>query len=467
MIDVGAGRRLRGPEQEAEDDSVCGEPEILESERPRPQGSSPVEEFPVEKQAEEDIFDSAHKSGSNKKSRKAGFGSLFDKRTSDKMNETEDMQSGESEMIVKTVKEACVEGLVVTGGGKEGIFIKEVKLDSPGSKHLSVKEGDQILSATVYFDNVSYEDALQILEHAQPYKMEFCLRRKVEPTIPENAEIVHPKEKDQGPPVMRSQRKMKKQQERISWPKFPSFGKGPRVQFKRSHSTSEAEEHRKLEMSPPTSDTESPLKSPLKCPDGKDKKKKHKVQIKMKMKGHRSKSVEEPQRNEKVLVWENQQVEDILEEKVPEGHEEKMQEIPQVLDRAENEVSSKTGNDDPFQSLSGMELHEAHLISLGNTLKTTDISFALAQGGKIESSEMKVRIHQKEKPDIGTENQAETTEALYTIPDPSACDNVMLSQAEGLVMISNGRRDPCLKMRVMGFEPEVHWQTWPHQRLTL
>lgn len=53
----------------------------------------------------------------------------------------QDVQSGESEVIVKTVKEASVEGLVVTGGGKEGIFIKEVKLDSPASKELRVKEG--------------------------------------------------------------------------------------------------------------------------------------------------------------------------------------------------------------------------------------------------------------------------------------------------------------------------------------
>ncbi|XP_026998056.2 neuroblast differentiation-associated protein AHNAK-like [Tachysurus fulvidraco] len=425
---AGAGRRLTGPEQDVEEDSVCAEPEILESERPRPQGSSPIEEFPIEKQAEDDISNLAHKSGSNKKSRKAGFGALFDKRTSDKMNEAEDMQSGESEMIVKTVKEACVEGLVVTGGGKEGIFIKEVKVDSPASKHLSVKEGDQILSATVYFDNVSYEDALKILEHAQPYKMEFCLRRQVEPTIPENDEIIHPKEKDQGSPTMRSQRKIKKQQERISWPKFPSFGKGPRVQFKRSHSTSEAEEHRKLEMSPPTSDTESPLKSPLKCADGKDKKKKHKVNLKVKMKGHRSKSVEEAQSNEKELVCDNQQVDDILEEKIPEGHEEKMLEISQVLDGSENKVSPKTVNDDSFQSVSVMELHKAHLISLGNTLKTTDISVALAEEGKIESSKMKVRFPQIKKPDVGTESHAETIKALYTTSDTSACDNVVLSQ---------------------------------------
>ena len=38
--------------------------------------------------------------------------------------------------------------------------------------------GDQIISATVYFEDVAYEDALQILERAQPYKVEFCLKRK-------------------------------------------------------------------------------------------------------------------------------------------------------------------------------------------------------------------------------------------------------------------------------------------------
>ena len=44
--------------------------------------------------------------------------------------------------------------------------------------------GDQVLSATVYFDNVSYEDAIQIMEHAQAYKVKLCLKRK--PDITEN-----------------------------------------------------------------------------------------------------------------------------------------------------------------------------------------------------------------------------------------------------------------------------------------
>lgn len=54
----------------------------------------------------------------------------------------QDMQNDQSEMIMKTEKEICAEGLVVSGGGKDGLFIKEVKPESPASKHLSVKEGE-------------------------------------------------------------------------------------------------------------------------------------------------------------------------------------------------------------------------------------------------------------------------------------------------------------------------------------
>uniref|UniRef100_A0A665X1U0 PDZ domain-containing protein n=1 Tax=Echeneis naucrates TaxID=173247 RepID=A0A665X1U0_ECHNA len=93
----------------------------------------------------------------------------------------------ESGVIVKTAKDGCAEGLIYGGGGKEGIFIKEVVPESPASKSLKLKEGDQILSATVYFDNVSYEDAIQILEHAQAYKVKLCLKRKPDITETEPA----------------------------------------------------------------------------------------------------------------------------------------------------------------------------------------------------------------------------------------------------------------------------------------
>uniref|UniRef100_A0A671KC36 PDZ domain-containing protein n=1 Tax=Sinocyclocheilus anshuiensis TaxID=1608454 RepID=A0A671KC36_9TELE len=70
-------------------------------------------------------------------------------------------------------------GYSVVGGGEQGIFIKEVLKDSPAEKHLSLQKGDQLLSARVYFDNVKYEDALKILQCAEPYKVSFFLKRTV------------------------------------------------------------------------------------------------------------------------------------------------------------------------------------------------------------------------------------------------------------------------------------------------
>ncbi|XP_064408739.1 neuroblast differentiation-associated protein AHNAK [Latimeria chalumnae] len=83
------------------------------------------------------------------------------------------------EVIVETEAEAGVSGINVAGGGKEGIFVKDVLRDSPAAKALSLQEGDQLLSARVYFDNVKYEDALKILQCAEPYKVSFCLKRTV------------------------------------------------------------------------------------------------------------------------------------------------------------------------------------------------------------------------------------------------------------------------------------------------
>uniref|UniRef100_A0A3Q3EI72 PDZ domain-containing protein n=1 Tax=Labrus bergylta TaxID=56723 RepID=A0A3Q3EI72_9LABR len=100
----------------------------------------------------------------------------------------QEAHSPESEVIVKTAQDGCAEGLIYGGGGREGLFIKEVVPESPASKSLKLKEGDQVLSATVYFDNVPYEDAIQILEHAQAYKVKLCLKRK--PDVPETEPIM-------------------------------------------------------------------------------------------------------------------------------------------------------------------------------------------------------------------------------------------------------------------------------------
>lgn len=53
----------------------------------------------------------------------------------------QEVHSPESGVIVKTAKDGCAEGLIYGGGGKEGIFIKEVVPESPASKNLKLKEG--------------------------------------------------------------------------------------------------------------------------------------------------------------------------------------------------------------------------------------------------------------------------------------------------------------------------------------
>ncbi|XP_032367918.1 neuroblast differentiation-associated protein AHNAK isoform X24 [Etheostoma spectabile] len=103
------------------------------------------------------------------------------------------------EIVVEA--EAGASGYSVTGGGQRGIFVKDVLRDSPAAKHLSLQEGDQLLSAKVYFDNVKYEDALKILQCAEPYKVSFQLKRSVpgvevclRPRVP-SVEVKGPKAK--------------------------------------------------------------------------------------------------------------------------------------------------------------------------------------------------------------------------------------------------------------------------------
>ncbi|XP_004874258.1 periaxin isoform X1 [Heterocephalus glaber] len=83
------------------------------------------------------------------------------------------------EIIVETEAHTGVSGINVAGGGKEGIFVRELREDSPAARSLSLQEGDQLLSARVFFENFKYEDALRLLQCAEPYKVSFCLKRTV------------------------------------------------------------------------------------------------------------------------------------------------------------------------------------------------------------------------------------------------------------------------------------------------
>ncbi|XP_039459640.1 protein AHNAK2-like [Oreochromis aureus] len=411
------GRRLQGPEP-ATEDSICDEPsEFAESERPRPQGSSPVEEFPeTEKYSDSDKECEAehhphHKGGTGKKTKKSGLGSMFEKRSTPKMSKLKEAESPESEVIVKTAKDGCAEGLIYGGGGKEGIFIKEVVPESPASKNLKLKEGDQVLSATVYFDNMSYEDAIQILEHAQAYKLKLCLKRKPEITETEPAieSDVIPEE-DLHTPQMREQGKTKRRGEaRISWPKFSSFGKGRKSRFTRSHSSSEAEEQRKLELSPTTSDTESPVKTQ----DALKYKKKHKIKLPGLTKRGRISSSEEQdtdvQTGQISGDTHHTQESDMLS---PECLESPSGEMPEAYVKKDLKVMKDVQLEETSLTVREAQpiQHKVELISIDSTLKTADLTAALAdqespshikspegKKKKKERSELKMKILGKDK----------------------------------------------------------------------
>ncbi|XP_044021513.1 neuroblast differentiation-associated protein AHNAK-like isoform X2 [Siniperca chuatsi] len=338
---------------------------------------------------------------------------MFEKRSTPKMSKLKEVPSPESGVIVKTAKDGCAEGLIYGGGGNEGIFIKEVVPESPASKSLKLKEGDQILSATVYFDNMSYEDAIQILEHAQAYKVKLCLKRKPDITETEPAieSDVIP-EDDLYAPEMREQGKTKRRGDaRISWPKFPSFGKGRKSRFTRSHSSSEADEQRKLELSPTTSDTESPIKSQ----DALKGKKKNKIKLPVLTKRGRVSSSEDQDTDVPTSgqisgnILQTNEASDMLS---PERLESPSGETPEVYVTEHLKVVEDLRLEQNDQKLTEPHTvqHKVELITISSTLKTEDLTVALAdqesssgikspdgKKKKKERSELKIKILGKDR----------------------------------------------------------------------
>ncbi|KAM5337154.1 protein AHNAK2 isoform 2-T2 [Glossophaga mutica] len=192
-----------------------------------------------------------------------------------------------TEVTLKTEVEAGVSGYSVTGGGDQGIFVKQVLQGSSAARLFSLREGDQLLSATVFFDNISYEDALKILQYSEPYKVQLEIKRQLpaggDGEQARGAAQHAPKrteKQDAGvacgstdTPVKtleaegdqerliskpREGRGRRPRGERLSWPKFQAIQtkRGPR----RSRSSSEAYERGKApDVSPTSSDAEAPF----------------------------------------------------------------------------------------------------------------------------------------------------------------------------------------------------------------
>ncbi|KAK7882023.1 hypothetical protein WMY93_028197 [Mugilogobius chulae] len=167
--------------------------------------------------------------------------SLRDMEPEPAEQQTEQDMSESLEIVMETEAEAGASGYSVTGGGHHGIFVRDVsktlqlltprlqqgrlhtplrhslhlqntsacskvrlhthsehtvyicRTPQPAASHrrsirlteiISLSQcskcgRDQLLSAKVYFDNVKYEDALKILQCAEPYKVSFQVKRTV------------------------------------------------------------------------------------------------------------------------------------------------------------------------------------------------------------------------------------------------------------------------------------------------
>ncbi|XP_066840695.1 periaxin [Anser cygnoides] len=72
--------------------------------------------------------------------------------------------------LVEVVVEAGA-GDIVLAGGRDGIYVREAHRGS------GLRQGDRLLSARVFFEDVRCEDAARVLRCAQPCRVSFCLKR--------------------------------------------------------------------------------------------------------------------------------------------------------------------------------------------------------------------------------------------------------------------------------------------------
>ncbi|GCB65793.1 hypothetical protein scyTo_0011915, partial [Scyliorhinus torazame] len=316
LLSSGSVQCLKEAEAEpGERDSVCELPtEFVETVRPRPQGSSPVydysliEEYKGKKVPEEiphEVFDDIT-------DLKKDLEIMSKKQLSSNMSrEVEEKEEDVVEVLVNTEAEVGATGFSVKSGEKEGIFIRHVLKESPAAKRLSMREGDQLISATIYFDNIKYEDALKILQYSEPYKMKYCLKRTIPSPIRSEAievkgrkliagveedlfaklygkktKIARDASEDMNTQTERQMQEMTQKGKTkvaevpdvtFSCPKFPAFKKTRTYKLDRSHSLSETEEHDQQDIPATSTDIESHLKTAE--PPQKVKKRRRKIKL--------------------------------------------------------------------------------------------------------------------------------------------------------------------------------------------
>ncbi|XP_036061553.1 protein AHNAK2-like [Onychomys torridus] len=284
-----SGRQLQNQEPGVgtEEDYSVTEGPVGEIIRPRPQGSSPVYEYTAEGAGfgAQENNQGRHSSSGRRRSwwkRDSGESTAFSS-----MSHPESTREA-AEVTLKTDVESGASGYTVTGGGDQGIFVKQVLKDSSAARLFSLREGDQLLSATIFFDHMKYEDALKILQYSEPYKVQFRIKRKLsaskgeESAIQQSQQCLKGQEKqdkasadrymetptktletdgDRERLISKSRDgRQRRPQDRRSWPKFQALRSKRGTCPRRSHSSSEASEHRDThDVSPTSTDTEAQL----------------------------------------------------------------------------------------------------------------------------------------------------------------------------------------------------------------
>uniref|UniRef100_A0A8C5AYQ8 Neuroblast differentiation-associated protein AHNAK-like n=2 Tax=Gadus morhua TaxID=8049 RepID=A0A8C5AYQ8_GADMO len=285
------------------------------------------------------------------------------------------------------------------------------------------------------------------MEHAQAYKVKLCLKRKQE--VPEEDPDSHPEtiqEEEVTSPEMREQRKTKRPSDaRISWPKFPSLGKGrKKSHFRRSHSTSEAEDQTRLELSPTTSDTDTPIKSQ----EALKGKKKHKVKLNLsKNKGSKSAKADHDTDTLTTAPLNGVNEDPMKEISPPDSPERQVASPPAYLTHQfKIPDSCKLKVEQGMADMAEPESphHRVELISVDSTLKTADITAALVgqdsptahmspsgkKKKKKEKSELKMKIKGKDKShkqDVKAKSSPKRLQTLggsVDVPDPTTNKNL-------------------------------------------
>ncbi|PVD25963.1 hypothetical protein C0Q70_13629 [Pomacea canaliculata] len=69
-------------------------------------------------------------------------------------------------------------GFNISGNMRDGIYVSQVHNRGPAVESGKIKVGDRIVSVTIAYENIVYEDALTILSYASPYPVKVTVQKE-------------------------------------------------------------------------------------------------------------------------------------------------------------------------------------------------------------------------------------------------------------------------------------------------